>query len=199
MIEVEFEDESWTRALPDAAAIVERAAAASLLLTHEMEEGDRPKGGGGGEPEAGRAPLAPSVTRSAARAASPVVFATGEESELTVLLTDDATVRDLNARFRGKDAATNVLAFPAPETARPHLGDVALAYGVCAGEAEAQGKTLADHLMHLTAHGLLHLLGYDHQTEAEAGEMEALERRILHGLGSPDPYGAEGPPDAHAR
>ena len=109
-------------------------------------------------------------------------------SELTVLLTDDATVQDLNARFRGKDGATNVLSFPAPETARPHIGDVALAFGVCAAEAAAQNKTLAAHLAHLTAHGVLHLIGYDHETEAEAEEMEGLERVIMTGLGLPDPY-----------
>lgn len=110
------------------------------------------------------------------------------DAVVTVLLTDDATVRDLNARFRGKDAPTNVLSFPAPATARPHIGDVALAYGVCAAEAQAQGKTLSAHLTHLTAHGVLHLLGYDHEAEAEAEVMEGLERAILAGLGLPDPY-----------
>jgi probable rRNA maturation factor len=115
---------------------------------------------------------------------------------VTILLTDDETVRELNARFRGKDAPTNVLSFPAAATARPHLGDVALAYGVCAREAEAQGKTLEQHLAHLTAHGVLHLLGYDHQSDGEAEEMEAIERRILQGLGVPDPYGGESEPDA---
>ncbi len=109
-------------------------------------------------------------------------------SELTVLLTDDATVQDLNGRFRGKDSPTNVLSFPAPQTALPHIGDVALAYGVCAAEAAAQGKTLAAHLAHLTAHGVLHLIGYDHETEAEAEELEGLERVIMAGLGLSDPY-----------
>ncbi len=108
--------------------------------------------------------------------------------ELTLLLTDDESVRDLNARFRGRDSATNVLSFPAPESARPHLGDIALAYGVCAREAEAQGKPLAHHLMHLTVHGVLHLLGYDHQTDAEAEDMEGTERAILATLDVPDPY-----------
>jgi probable rRNA maturation factor len=120
----------------------------------------------------------------------------GQEGTIIVLLADDAAVRDLNARFRDRDAATNVLSFPAAATARPHLGDVALAYGVCAREAEAQGKPLAHHLMHLTAHGVLHLLGYDHQSDAEAEEMEEVERRILQGLGAPDPYRGEGGPDA---
>ena len=118
-----------------------------------------------------------------------------EIGPVTILLTDDATVRDLNARFRGKDYATNVLSFPAaaqPGLAGPQpLGDLALAYGICAAEAAAQGKTLADHLRHLVAHGVLHLLGHDHEDEAEAEAMEALERRILAGLGVADPYGAE--------
>jgi probable rRNA maturation factor len=113
--------------------------------------------------------------------------------DVTILLADDETVRDLNARFRSKDAATNVLSFPAPQTARPHLGDIVLAFGVCAGEAKAQGKTLAQHLSHLTAHGVLHLLGYDHQTEADAEVMEGLERAILKTLGVPDPYAFDGP------
>ncbi len=106
----------------------------------------------------------------------------------TLLLTDDDSVAELNTRFRGKAGPTNVLSFPAPENPEDHLGDIALAYGVCASEAAEQGKPLAHHLQHLVAHGVLHLLGYDHLTEAEAEEMEALERRILAGLGVPDPY-----------
>jgi len=131
-----------------------------------------------------------------AAAAALQAAAPGGEGEVcvTVLLTDDAGVRELNARHRGEDKATNVLAFPAAETARPHLGDLALAYGVCAVEAQAQGKALAQHLTHLTAHGLLHLLGYDHQSEAEAEDMESLERTILAGLGFPDPYGTDAQP-----
>ena len=107
---------------------------------------------------------------------------------VTILLTDDDTVADLNERFRGKPGPTNVLSFPAPPNPEDHLGDIALAYGVCAREASEQGKPLAHHLQHLVAHGVLHLLGYDHLTEAEAEEMEALERRVLAGLGVPDPY-----------
>jgi probable rRNA maturation factor len=112
------------------------------------------------------------------------------EGDVVVLLTDDEAVRDLNARFRDKDKPTNVLSFPAPESAAPHLGDVVLAYGVCAAEAEAQGKTLSDHLSHLVVHGVLHLLGRDHEDDAEAEEMEAEEREILAGLGVADPYAA---------
>jgi len=98
-------------------------------------------------------------------------------------------VRDLNARFRGKDSPTNVLSFPAGPNPMGHLGDVALAFGVCESEARAQGKPLADHLRHLVVHGLLHLLGYDHEDEAEGDVMEALERSILSRMGVPDPYG----------
>jgi probable rRNA maturation factor len=107
---------------------------------------------------------------------------------VTILLTDDESVAELNERFRGKAGPTNVLSFPAPDNPEDHLGDIALAYGVCAREAAEQGKPLAHHLQHLVAHGVLHLLGYDHLTEAEAEEMEARERRILAGLGVPDPY-----------
>ena len=107
---------------------------------------------------------------------------------VTILLTDDDSVAALNERFRGKAGPTNVLSFPAPDNPEDHLGDIALAYGVCAREAAEQDKPLAHHLQHLVAHGVLHLLGYDHLTEAEAEEMEALERRILAGLGVPDPY-----------
>lgn len=118
------------------------------------------------------------------------------EGDIVVLLTDNAAVRDLNARFRDKDKPTNVLSFPAPELpellgAAPHLGDIVLAYGVCADEAVAQKKTLADHLSHLVVHGVLHLLGRDHEDDAEAEEMEAEEREILAGIGVTDPYAAD--------
>jgi probable rRNA maturation factor len=113
------------------------------------------------------------------------------EGDVVVLLTDNAAVRDLNGRFRDKDKPTNVLSFPAPESAAPHLGDIVLAYGVCAEEAVAQKKTLADHLSHLVVHGVLHLLGRDHEDDAEAEEMEAEEREILAGIGVADPYAAD--------
>ncbi len=112
----------------------------------------------------------------------------GGAYDVTVLLTDDATIQDLNVRFRGKDGPTNVLSFPAPETAHPHLGDIALAHGVCAAEAAAQGKTLADHLSHLVVHGVLHLLGHEHEDDAPAEAMETMERNILARLGVDDPY-----------
>ena len=135
------------------------------------------------------APQAQDLVRTAAAAALRQAESDGEA--VTILLTDDDSVRDLNARFRGKDYATNVLSFPAPENPEGHLGDIALAFGVCAREASEQGKPLAHHLQHLVAHGVLHLLGYDHETDAEAEHMEGLERVILAGLGVPDPYAAE--------
>jgi probable rRNA maturation factor len=135
-------------------------------------------------------PDAAQIAETAAEAA--ISTASGDDAAhaggLVILLTDDAQMKDLNARFRGKDAATNVLSFPAPPNAHDHIGDIALAYGVCAGEAAAQGKSLADHLRHLTIHGVLHLFGYDHEIDSEAEAMEVLERRILAGLGVADPY-----------
>ena len=107
---------------------------------------------------------------------------------ITVTLTDDDTVADLNQRFRGKAGPTNVLSFPAAETARPFLGDVILAHGVCTREAAEQGKPIADHLRHLVIHGVLHLLGHDHLEDDEAEAMEAKERTLLAKLGVPDPY-----------
>jgi probable rRNA maturation factor len=145
MIEVVVESVAWTEALPHAAALAERAAAAALA-------------GAGGD--------------------------------VAVLLTGDEHVRALNGRFREQDRPTNVLAFPAPAPAGGALGDIALAYGVCAAEARAQGKPLAYHLQHLVVHGVLHLLGLDHAAEAEATAMEARERSILAGIGVPDPYAA---------
>jgi probable rRNA maturation factor len=120
------------------------------------------------------------------------VAALGEASGgVVILLTDDATVRDLNSRFRDKDRPTNVLSFPAapmPGIEPAPLGDIVLAYGVCVGEAKAQGKRLTDHLTHLVVHGVLHLRGRDHEGETEAEAMEAEERAILARLGVSDPY-----------
>ncbi len=111
----------------------------------------------------------------------------GRDGEVVVLLTNDETVHALNARFRSQDKPTNVLSFPAPES-EAYPGDVALAFETCAREAQAAGKSLTDHGVHLVLHGVLHLNGYDHQEEGEAAEMEALESAILTGLGMDDPY-----------
>ena len=128
------------------------------------------------------------VEAAAAAALHEIDFGGGGVS---ILLTDDASVRELNGRFRSKDYATNVLSFPASAHPEGLLGDIALACGVCAREAAEQGKPLANHLQHLVTHGVLHLVGYDHETDAEAEQMEGLERVILAVLGVPDPYAAE--------
>ena len=117
-------------------------------------------------------------------------------AEMTVHLVDDAAVRQLNQRWRGKDAPTNVLSFPAASGARISvarlLGDVFVALPTLEREAAAEDKPLADHFRHLVLHGFLHLLGFDHETTAEAEAMEALEIRALARLGVRNPYaGAE--------
>jgi probable rRNA maturation factor len=114
-----------------------------------------------------------------------------DDAELTVRVVGRDESRDLNARYRDKDAPTNVLSFPAdlpPGVELPLLGDIVICAPLVEREARAQGKAIRAHWAHLTVHGLLHLLGYDHQEEAEAAAMEALETRILAGLGYADPY-----------
>jgi probable rRNA maturation factor len=115
--------------------------------------------------------------------------------ELCVLLADDTEQRRLNSLFRGHDTPTNVLAFPAWEPgmrslpgAPLSLGDIVLAFETVAREAAEQSKPFADHLRHLIVHGVLHLLGHDHQTADAASMMEALETVILAKLGVSDPY-----------
>ncbi len=107
-----------------------------------------------------------------------------------IALSSDEEVAKLNAAYRGKAAPTNVLSFPAPASAAESrfLGDIGLAAETVAREAREQDIPLVDHLQHLVVHGLLHLQGWDHQTEAEAQAMEALEVRILAKLGVADPY-----------
>ena len=152
MIDIEIADDAWTAALPQAEAVVRRAAEAVLdeIAPTDLDE--------------------------------PVV---------AVMLADDDTVAELNQRFRAKAGPTNVLSFPAPANPEGQIGDIVLAYGVCARVASDQGKSLEDHLMHLTVHGVLHLLGYDHEADDEAEAMEALERSILETLGVSDPYASE--------
>ncbi len=135
-------------------------------------------------------PAATAIVNTAALAAlrAGLPEAGAAEQDVVVLLTGDDAMAELNQGFRDKAGPTNVLSFPAPESARPHLGDVAVAYGVCSREARDQDKRLDHHLMHLVVHGVLHLVGYDHETDTEAEDMEALERRVLAGLGAPDPY-----------
>jgi probable rRNA maturation factor len=162
-IDVVIEGDTWRGDVPGAETLARRAACAAL---------------GGGK------------TRHALAVA--------------IVLTDDARVRDLNLAWRGIDKATNVLSFPAhdlvpgkavkPAEGQPadqpiELGDVVLARQTVLREAAEQGKTPGDHLSHLVIHGVLHLLGYDHDDGARAERMEALERDLLAGLDIADPYG----------
>lgn len=122
---------------------------------------------------------------------------------VVVLGCDDARIAALNADFRGKPQATNVLSWPsaAPAPRAPgatpalpdddELGDIAIAYDTCRAEAAAQAKPFDDHVTHLLVHAVLHLLGHDHDNDADADLMEGAERAILSGLGIPDPYASD--------
>lgn len=146
------------------------------------------------------------VERAAAQAFAQATTPDDRTWECAILLADDERLRALNRQFRGKDKATNVLSFPAnrhdgnysdelqvvPADDEPlQWGDIAIAYGVTAAEAREQGKTLANHLSHLVVHGILHLVGHDHEQPEEAERMEALERQILWEIGVADPYELE--------
>lgn len=140
----------------------------------------------------------PEAAAFARRAAAATLDAVGPSAaagaELSIVLADDATLRRLNRDYRGRDRPTNVLAFRAEDTIEAGqtgplmLGDVVISLGVLLREATAQGMTPVQHLCHLTVHGVLHLLGYDHENAAEAARMEGLETQILGELGMPDPY-----------
>jgi probable rRNA maturation factor len=172
---------SLWRGLPRARAIARETIAAAALEGGGIASIDRPEG---------RASLQ-----------------TPYGAVVSLCLADDAALCALNARWRGIDKPTNVLSFPAPvdavadrvsrapkdvrELQSCHLGDIALAYETLAREAENLGVPIADHYRHLIAHGFLHLIGYDHETDAEGERMEALETRILARLGAADPYARE--------
>lgn len=127
---------------------------------------------------------------TAALAGSGVSFST--QAGLCLMLTDDATIRQANRIWRAQDKPTNVLSFQALSSGQldqaRYLGDVLLAYETIAAEALAEGKPMADHVAHLVVHGVLHLLGHDHDNERQAQAMEARERAILAELGIADPY-----------
>lgn len=115
------------------------------------------------------------------------------DSELSLVFTDDANIRTINAKWRHIDKATNVLSFPAfpiqpGQRPGPILGDIVIARETVQREAQEENKSFDDHLSHLIVHGLLHLTGYDHQNDEEAEQMESLERKILASLGISDPY-----------
>jgi len=147
---------------------------------------------------------AAAVPAAAERAGRAVLQAAGRDPglhEVALLLGDDGRIAALNAQFRGRAQPTNVLSWPAfagpvpdPEQEEPlFLGDLALGYETCAREAEAAGIGLADHAAHLVVHGILHLLGHDHAEDIEAEAMEAIESRVLAGLGIANPYPARRP------
>jgi probable rRNA maturation factor len=139
---------------------------------------------------------AETIVHRAIEAAAAYVDADTGDAELAVMLTDDAGIRTLNKNWRGQDKPTNVLSFPAlqptgkpsPDDAPRMLGDIAIAYETTRREADNEQKPFDHHLSHLAVHGFLHLVGYDHEKDADAEAMEALEREILELLGIPDPY-----------
>ena len=142
-----------------------------------------------------RLPRARAIARETISAAAAESGGPGEGGDVSLCLTDDDALRALNLRWRGLDKPTNVLSFPSAPPGLPGnpttLGDIALAYETLVREAEDLGLPLADHYRHLLAHGFLHLVGYDHETDAAAERMEALETRILARLGASDPYARE--------
>jgi probable rRNA maturation factor len=158
-IAISVEDPSWSKLAPDAARLLRRAARDALAEA----KADGWKGSRVGH-------------------------------EISFVLTDDKRMRALNRTYRGKDKPTNVLSFAALDADRPKagmpwlLGDVILAAGVITREAKAQRKKLDHHLSHLAVHGVLHLLGYDHEADKEAEAMEALEIAALAGMGIANPY-----------
>jgi probable rRNA maturation factor len=139
---------------------------------------------------------AEAVIQRAVAVAAEIADADVGEAELAVMLTDDAGIRTLNLNWRGIDKPTNVLSFPAlpptgavgPDDAPRMLGDIAIAYETTRKEADDEQKPFHHHLSHLAVHGFLHLIGYDHEKDADAEAMEGLETEILAQLGIPDPY-----------
>lgn len=128
----------------------------------------------------------PTAAEISLEAAALAATTNAEDAAIVILLTDDQTLADLNRQFRGKPGPTNVLAFPG--VGAGHRGDIALAFGVCDREAREQDKSLGDHLRHLVIHGVLHLIGHDHQSLDGARRMEAVEIGLLARLGVTNPY-----------
>jgi probable rRNA maturation factor len=136
-------------------------------------------------------PTAKTIVKKAVLAAAQAVST--RPTELAIVLSNDSAIRTLNRDWRGKNAPTNVLSFPAAapgkgRSASPYIGDIIIAYQTTAREAVAEGKPFNHHLTHLAIHGYLHLLGYDHENDRDAEKMERLERKILKRLAVPDPY-----------
>ena len=134
-------------------------------------------------------PEADATVRAAIAAAAALSTSGGEVS---ILLTDDSAIRILNRDWRGIDKATNVLSFPAPAILSKGdagvLGDIVIAYETLARECADEGRDFLHHLTHLTVHGYLHLVGYDHQNDADATAMESLESKIMTRMQLPDPW-----------
>lgn len=132
-------------------------------------------------------PAAEETVREAIAAAA--AAADAGPGEVSIMLTDDATIRGLNRDWRKIDKPTNVLSFPAPDNAGEKMfGDIVIAYETLARECDEEDREFLHHLAHLTVHGFLHLIGYDHQTDSEADAMEALESKIMIAMKRPDPY-----------
>src|SRR5437868_579791 len=145
-------------------------------------------------------PDAEAVIHRAIQAAAEIADADVGETELAIMLTDDAGIRTLNNNWRGIDKPTNVLSFPAlqptagaPPDAPRMLGDIAIAYETTRKQADDEEKPFDHHLSHLAVHGFLHLIGYDHENDDDAEAIEGLEREILAQLGIPEPYADRDP------
>jgi probable rRNA maturation factor len=144
-------------------------------------------------------PRAGATIKNAISAAAKAVST--PRAELAIVLCDDSAIRALNRDWRGENAPTNVLSFPAPGSGAlaPHIGDIVIAYQTTEREAAAENKPFRHHLAHLTVHGYLHLIGYDHETSRAAQRMERLERAILARIAVPDPYAARDAPGSTAK
>ena len=163
--------------MTDASAIVDHSAGHTVAIDIAIED-DAWAGVGDLETLARRA------VDAALRESGDVL---DDGAELSILLCDDAFIADLNQKWRGIAKPTNVLSCPV-DAVSPALGDIVIAYGTVAREAAAEQKSLPDHLCHMIVHGLLHLLGFDHENEDDAEAMEALEIRTLASLGISSPY-----------
>jgi probable rRNA maturation factor len=135
-------------------------------------------------------PQAEQTVRDAIEAAAAALSTA--DGEVSILLTDDSAIRALNRDWRGIDKPTNVLSFPAAKTTATAgakmVGDIVIAYETLCRECDDEDRVFLHHLAHLTVHGFLHLIGYDHQTETQADEMEGLESKIMRRMKMPDPY-----------
>ena len=168
-LDILLEERAWERAVPDTGDVCRRAAAAAWAAFQAANAGPWP-----------------------------------DPTTACLLLTSDERMRALNRQFRGRDEPTNVLSFSAVEAdvlaaagadgPPPELGDIVIALQTALADAACDGKQPGDHLSHLVVHGMLHLLGYDHENDDDAEEMEALEVRILANLGIADPYGPRDQP-----